>query len=101
MNYCDSKTLLAARALAAKDWSNPKVILAARHLAHEGATIIEIASAVGWDVTESGARVRLKRFNIRPLPAKLRKAKHGFLTTLSSRNGGVDLRSYKPKAIAA
>lgn len=60
-----SKHLLAARALASKDWEKPKDIQRARHMAHNGASTAEIAAALGWTVGQRYASARLRKYNIR------------------------------------
>lgn len=81
MSYFDSKLLRAAKALGARDWSHPKIIMLARHMAHAGATQDEIAAAVGWTVTPQAARKRLKKFNIVPA-VKYARSHRGDLASL-------------------
>lgn len=61
-----SKMLVAAKALAAKDWSHPKVIQTARHMAHDGLSTRQIMDALGWCVSQQTAYRRLRKFNITP-----------------------------------
>lgn len=93
-----SKTLLQARALASKDWENPKDIQHARHMAHDGATTGQIAMALGWDVTGKAAQNRLKKYNIvawRPSD----RAHCGEITTLPYSKLGTNMQSYRPRQI--
>lgn len=95
MSYFSSKALLIAKSLAAKDWSNPKVLLVARHMAHDGKSIDEIKDTLGWDITHERARYRLRKFNIYPLPKKNRRAHRGFNTTLNGCASGINQQSFK------
>ena len=101
MSYFRSDYLIAARALAAKDWSHPKIIQIARHMAHQGASVAEINDAVGWGVKIDCAYSRLRKFNIRPHGAKNKSAHRGELTTLPHGNAGVSVDFYRPKQIGA
>lgn len=100
MSYFDSKYLRAAKVIAAKDWSHPKVLLAARHMAHEGRTSEEIRMALWPDVSRHCAVSRLKKFNIRPLVYSNR-ARRGFETSEPgfAKAGAVDHRSYRPREV--
>lgn len=99
MSYFASKTLLVAKALGAKDWSHPKIIRAARHMAHDGKTIAEINEAVGWNVAGYTARARLKKFNIIP-HNKTNRSHRGFDTVLSNHATVVDTTNFKPRTKA-
>jgi hypothetical protein len=101
LSYFRSKHLLAAKALAAKDWSHPKVLLVARHMAKDGKSTEEIRIALWPDVTHGCALKRLKKFNIRPF-AWSKRAHRGFETTepTFAKAGVVDFRSYHPREVA-
>lgn len=100
MSYFRSKKLLAAKALAAKDWSHPSVIIHARRMAHEGASTIEIRNALWPSVTLGTANRRLKKFNITSFDV-MDRAHRGFKTGFptSGSNDEVNQRSYRPKII--
>lgn len=97
MSYFDSKALRAAKALAAKDWSHPKVLLAARHMAKEGKTTEEIRAALWPDDTYAVVHRRLKKLNIIPFNWANR-ARRGFETGVPG--AGVDFRAYRPREVA-
>jgi hypothetical protein len=44
---------------------SPKAITAARHMARDGATISQIAKAIGWGLTDCALLGRLRKLNIR------------------------------------
>lgn len=100
MSYFRSKHLLAANALNAKDWAAPSTIKLARHMAHDGATIEEIIQACGWNVGESAARKRLKKFNIHH-GTKMRRAWWGDLTSLPPGEDKVDFRPFRARRALA
>lgn len=95
-----SKLLIAARVLAAKDWSAPKVILAARHMAHDGATTEEIRDALWPNITVGGAYSRLRKFNIRGGTKIYKRARLGERTSLPPGHGDTDSRSFKARTFA-
>lgn len=88
------RVLIAARALSNKDWENPATIKLARHMAHDGATLKEIADALDWN--ERTARYRLAKYNIHPY-SKL--AHRGEDTTLPHYQGGFEI--YRPRKTGA
>lgn len=92
MSYFRSNTLIAAKVLAAKDWSHPTCIQAARHMARDGASVQEIADALGWTVCWETAYRRLRKFNIRPIGNT--RAHRGVETTCPRTKNGIDARSY-------
>lgn len=62
--WIEDKKLRQAKALAAKDWENPKALLQMRHLANAGATRQEIVQELGWDVCWATVTRRFKKYNI-------------------------------------
>lgn len=92
MSYWRDKTLSAAKAIAFHGPSNAELILA-RRMAHEGATIREVHEALGWPVTITTTRNRLRKFNINPLNPENR-AHRGYRTEIPE--GEVGARSYRP-----
>lgn len=101
MSYFQSKHLLAAKALSAKDWSHPKVLIAARHMAHDGKSTEEIRQALWPDDSHAVVWARLKKLNITPYNCSNR-AKRGFETSEPNiaKSGALDQRSYRPREVA-
>lgn len=99
MSYFQSKMLLAAKAIAAKDWSNPRVLGAIRKAAHNGASIEEIRTAFWPDITWMGTYNRLKKFNIKARPINNR-ARCGYETSLSNHNRQIGTESFKARVKA-
>lgn len=97
MSYFTSKYLLAAKAIAAKDWSHPAVLRAARHLGHDGLHFSEIGAALWPEVTAEVARRRLAKFNI-PYGTRLKRARLGQETSIPYPD--IDFRSYRPRGVA-
>lgn len=97
INFRDKK-LLAARALAAKDWSAPSVIGAIRRAAHNGATVYEIHAEFWPDITLSHVWIRLKKFNIRPTPQQ-KRSRRGDLTSLPPAQQTGLIKNYRPRVI--
>lgn len=98
MSYFQSKILLAAKVIAAKDWSDPRVLGAIRKAAHAGATIEEIRAEFWPDISWEGCRYRLKKFNIKARPLNNR-ARRGHETSIPKSNQGGISRSFKAKII--
>lgn len=67
MSFFKSRALLIGKSLAVKDWERPSIIMKARRLAHEGATLAELAAALNWNVGLQTVRRRLRKKNIVPL----------------------------------
>jgi hypothetical protein len=88
------RMLTVARRMANKDWENPKDIQRARHMAHDGASVQEIADALQWGVTWYTADKRLKKYNIRPIGNK--RAHRGIETTLPYDTG---FEVYRPRTL--
>jgi hypothetical protein len=97
VSYFRSKTLEAARVLAAKDWSNPKVIAEIRAMLRDGMTSYEIADVLGWDA--STLRGRMRRLGLESLA--YRKAHHGIETTLPHAYRGISGKPYKPREVTS
>lgn len=99
MSCFSSGFLLAAKALGAKDWSNPKALRLARHMAHEGATVDEIAAAVGWTCCHTTAVSRLQKMNIQPGHNKHARQvrRDGVKEPYLSRSPPTSMKSYRPR----
>lgn len=95
MAYWRSERLEAARALAAKDWSNPKVIVAVRTMIRDGMTMPQIAETLGWH--PSTFYGRMKRVGL-AMPIASR-AHRGIETTLPHADCGISAKPYKPRTV--
>lgn len=92
--------LIAAKALAAKDWSNPKVILEARRMARAGASTVQIRDAIWPNVHVGTARRRLQKFNIHGRDI-MDRAHSGEATHFPCEAKGISYRTYKPRSRAS
>lgn len=92
-----SKHLIAARALSCRDWENPKSIQRARHMAHEGASLSEIAAALGWTVSLKKVSQRLRKYNIRPVNPSNKR--HRGIETGFPASDRVNTVSFRPRIL--
>lgn len=91
--WIEDKNLRQARAIASKDWENPKALLKMRHMANAGATQEEIANELGWDVCWATAAKRLKKYNV--TPARNKHGKRIRLGTAPYFKGGFSYAGYR------
>lgn len=67
-----------------------------RRMARDGATVMEINAAVGWNLSHFGASYRLKKLQIKVRPAgRKRNGETHFPDEEST-----DMRAYRPRAIS-
>lgn len=96
--------VVAAHAVAnkARDDFSPKQIIAARHMANDGASVEEIRVAMGWSCTWTTARKRLSKFSIKPFGSGhaggKSRAHRGQPTAVNG--GNVSFACYRPKRVA-
>lgn len=88
--------LKIARTVAVRRAMTAEEILKARHMAHAGASTMEIHDALGWNMSQAGAHHKLKRVGI-STAGRWRKAHYGKETTLPNSDRFVDYTNYKPK----
>ena len=95
MSYWRSRHLIAAKALAQKDWAHPTVLSAVRKMGHERATVEQIRDVFWPSLSARSAQRRLKKLNI-PYGCKCRTVARGDLTSLPPKNQHVDFANYRP-----
>lgn len=96
MSYFRSEFLEAAKALAAKDWSNPKVIVHLRAMLRAGMPTTAIADELGWNVAT--LRYRMRKLGLES--RAWRRAHHGLPTSLSNHDAPVGTDNYRPRQVA-
>lgn len=95
--------VVAAHAVAnkARDDFSPKQIIAARHMANEGATVRDIHAALGWTCNEANALLRLKKFGIKPRTKRGRALRGTSGLSLSAHGrDSFNQSDYRPKRVA-